>query len=219
MDYLVRRGEQQFGPYTLAEMQEYAQSGRILPADLAKSDGMTDWIQVSQILGNIPAPVAAPVSVTAPPVEPVPLPPNIHWLLLMVVYLVANFLSLLGTAIFWTWSIVMGNWARRLSGNNTALILAAIWPLSALCGGVAIGMGKGANNPAFSGIGGLLILAGIVLAYVAVFKVRAAMEEYYNTKENIALSLSGAMTFFFSYIYLQYHVNRIARWKKTGILT
>ena len=24
MDYLVRRGEEQFGPYTLAELQEYA---------------------------------------------------------------------------------------------------------------------------------------------------------------------------------------------------
>jgi hypothetical protein len=45
------------------------------------------------------------------------------------------------------------------------------------------------------------------------------MEEYYNSRENIALTLSGVMTFFFSSIYLQYHVNRIARWKKTGILS
>jgi len=26
------------------------------------------------------------------------------------------------------------------------------------------------------------------------------------------------MTFFFSTVYIQYHINSIARWKKTGIL-
>jgi hypothetical protein len=45
------------------------------------------------------------------------------------------------------------------------------------------------------------------------------MEEYYNSTENIGLSLSGVMTFFFSAVYLQYHINRIARWKKTGELS
>jgi hypothetical protein len=45
------------------------------------------------------------------------------------------------------------------------------------------------------------------------------MEEYYNTVENIGLSLSGGMTFFFNVIYFQYHINRIARWKKTGVLS
>jgi len=219
MQYFVRRGEQQFGPYSLSEMQEYAQAGRILPGDLTKSEGMTDWVPVSQILGNIPAPVVAPVSVAAPAVEPVPLPPNLHWALLLLIFFVGNFLSLIGTVIYWTWSIVMGNWARKLSGNNTALIFATIWPLGALCGGFAIGLGKGSNNAAFEGIGAILIFSAIVLAYVAVFKIRAVMEEYYNSKENIGLSLSGSMTFFFSYIYLQYHVNRIARWKKTGVLS
>jgi hypothetical protein len=44
------------------------------------------------------------------------------------------------------------------------------------------------------------------------------MEEYYNSTENIGLQLSGAMTFFFSTVNLQHHINRIARWKKTGVL-
>ena len=42
MEYLVRRSEEQFGPYTLAELQEYAQSGRVLPTDMAKSEGLAD---------------------------------------------------------------------------------------------------------------------------------------------------------------------------------
>jgi hypothetical protein len=44
------------------------------------------------------------------------------------------------------------------------------------------------------------------------------MEEYDNSRENIALTLRGVMTFFFSVIYLQYRVNRIAKWKKTSVL-
>jgi len=42
---------------------------------------------------------------------------------------------------------------------------------------------------------------------------QSAMETYYNSNENIGLQLSGAMTFFFSSVYLQFHVNRIAKWK------
>jgi len=218
MQYLVKRGEAQYGPYSLAELQEYSQSGRVLSTDLAKSEGLADWVPVSQILGNIPAPSAAPVAV-APPVESVPLVPNLHWAILLVLILLGNLTGILGTVFIWIWSMVMGNWARRLDGNSTALILAAIWPMSAFCGGLAIGFSKTSNSAAFSGIGFLLIVFGFVIGYVSIFKVRAAMEEYYNTRENIALTLSGAMTFFFTFVYLQYHVNRIARWKKAGILS
>jgi hypothetical protein len=42
---------------------------------------------------------------------------------------------------------------------------------------------------------------------------------YYNSVEPIQLSLSGALTFFFGVFYLQYHMSRIAHWKKTGILS
>ena len=42
MDYFVRRGEEQFGPYTFGGTTEYAQSGRVLPDDLAKSEGLAD---------------------------------------------------------------------------------------------------------------------------------------------------------------------------------
>lgn len=39
------------------------------------------------------------------------------------------------------------------------------------------------------------------------------MEEYYNSVENIGLSMSGLMIFFFGEIYIQFHINRIARGK------
>jgi hypothetical protein len=68
-------------------------------------------------------------------------------------------------------------------------------------------------------LGVICILAGAIVYLFGIFKIRDAMEEYYNSRENIALTLSGVMTFFFSSVYLQYHVNRIARWKKTGVLS
>jgi hypothetical protein len=218
MEYFVRRGEQQFGPYTLAEMQEYARGGRILANDMAKSEGLNDWIPVSEILGNIPAPAAAPVNVTAP-VETVPLPPNLHWAILLLILIIGRMLSLLFLFFNWAWSLVLANWARRLVNDNKAMVLVAMYPAGFLAGIFAVGFGAADKAPAAAAIGGILIVGGLIAYIVGIFKVRDAMEEYYNSKENIGLSLSGVMTFFFSTVYLQYHINRIHRWKQTGILS
>jgi hypothetical protein len=68
-------------------------------------------------------------------------------------------------------------------------------------------------------LGGIFIIAGAIVYIVGMFSIKNAMEEYYTSVENIGLSLSGVMTFFFSTVYIQYHINKIARWKKTGVLT
>ena len=59
MQYFVKRGEQSFGPYSLADLQRYVQSGNIAATDLTQSEGMTEWVPVSQVLGNIPAAAVA----------------------------------------------------------------------------------------------------------------------------------------------------------------
>ena len=218
MEYFVQRGEEKFGPYTLAEMQQYAQAGRILHTDLAKSDGMNDWVSVSQILGNIPATAAAPVTVAAP-VETVPLPPNLHWAVLLVIMILGQFLGLLSLLFNWVWVMILANWARRLSGNNKAMVMVAMYPAGFLAGLLAIGYATASHQPGFTFVGSILIFGGLIAYVFGIFKIREAMEDYYNTKENIALTLSGVMTFFFSIIYLQYHINRIHRWKNTGILS
>jgi hypothetical protein len=219
MEYFVQRGEQKFGPYTLVEMQEYAQAGRILPTDLAKSEGLADWIPVSQILGNIPAHVAAPVAVTAP-VETVPLPPNLHWGLLVLILVVTRiFVNVLSLLFNWAWALLLANWARRLSGDNKAMVLVAMYPAGFLAGLLTIGYASATHSPGIIAIGVILIIGGLIAYLVGIFKIRDAMEEYYNSRENIALTLSGVMTFFFSTIYFQYHINRIAKWKQTGMLS
>jgi len=225
MDYRIKRGEEEFGPYSLGDLQRYVQTGNVLPDDLAMSEGMAEWIPVSQVLGDIPVQQSVSagdftgMEYGLSAQQPVPLPPNLHWAWLLLILL--SSIPHLGILAFFgfAWRLVQANWARKLSGSNTALVLSAMFPIGALSGGFVIGISRAAGMEALAAIGGLLVLGGWVCMIIGIFKVRSAMEEYYNTVENIGLSLSGAMTFFFSVIYIQFHINRIARWKKTGYLS
>jgi hypothetical protein len=211
MQYFVKRGEERFGPYTLAELQRYVQSGNIMADDLAQSEGMTDWAPVSQVLGNIPAPAVVPVEATGtaiPVSEQVPLPPNLHWSLVLILDILTRQLFNL------IWALVLANWARKLINDNKPMVLVAMYPAGIIAGVLVIAVGKD-----LAAVGGLFILGGAIIYLVGIFSIKAAMEEYYTCKENIGLQMSGVMTFFFSTIYIQYHVNRITRWKKTGVLS
>jgi uncharacterized protein DUF4339 len=210
MEYFVKRGEERYGPYSLTDLQQYVQSGNVAIEDLAQSEGMQEWIPVQQILGNIPAPVRGVTTPAAPVNEArlVPLPPNWHWAIVLILDIVTRQLFNL------VWAMIQANWARKLSGDNKPMVLVAMYPAGIIAGILAAAM-----YPRSAWIGGLLILAGSIVYLFGVFSIKAAMEEYYNSVENIGLQLSGVMTFFFSTIYLQYHINSIARWKKTGALT
>ena len=209
MEYFVKRGEQRFGPYTLAELQKYVQAGNVLTEDLAQSEGMEEWIPVIQILGNIPAPTPAFDAAPAAAAEPqlVPLPPNLHWSIVLILGVVTRQLFNL------IWAMIQANWARKLSGDNKPMVLVAMYPAGIIAGTLTTVLYRH-----YAGLGGLLILGGAIVYLVGMFSIKAAMEEYYSSTENIGLQLSGVMTFFFSTVYIQYHINSIARWKKTGVL-
>jgi len=210
MEYSIKRGEERFGPYTLAEVQRYVQSGNIASTDLAQSEGMTDWVPVSQILGNIPAPVTLDGgSIAAEDTrERVPLPPNLHW----------GFVVLLGLFFrqFFNmiWAVVQANWARRLINDNKPLVLVAMYPAGMVAGIMTMALQKDAAV-----LGAVFIFAGLIAYLFGVFSIKAAMEQYYNSVEKINLVLSPAMTFFFGTTYLQYHVNQLHKLRKAGLLS
>lgn len=213
MQYFVKRGEQRFGPYNLSDLQRYVQSGNIASDDLTQSEGMSEWVPVSQVLGNIPATAVTSGGAAAAPAlqqELVPLPPNWHWAIVLVLGLVTRQLFNL------VWALVQANWARRLIGDNKPMVLVAMYPAGMIAGVLIMTLFRG---QALAGLGGLFIIAGAIVYLFGVFSIKAAMEEYYTSTENIGLAMSGVMTFFFSTVYIQYHVNRIARWKKTGVLS
>jgi len=227
MNYRVKRGDQEFGPYSLSDLQGYLQSGYILATDLAQSEGMADWVPVSEVLGNIPIPLTPQPGIyagtdanAALAQQIVPLPPNLPWQVLLVNYLYkVPVIGFLVSVFAIAWNLIQANWARKLSGKNTALVLIAFLPVGAFSGGIALGIGQTSGIEGITVLGGILLLAGAICMVVGNFKIRDAMEEYYNTVEDIGLSLSGVMIFFFGIIYIQYHINRIARWKKTGVLS
>ena len=59
--YMISRAGEQFGPYSEADLRGYIGSGQVLPDDLAWTEGMADWLPVSQIFpAGVKNPVAPP---------------------------------------------------------------------------------------------------------------------------------------------------------------
>jgi hypothetical protein len=108
---------------------------------------------------------------------------------------------------------VQANWARKLINDNKPLVLVAMYPAGMIAGILAMAIRKD-----LAVVGGVLILAGLIAYLFGVFSIKAAMEQYYNSVENIHLTLSPVMTFFFGTVYLQYHINHLHSLKKAGLL-
>jgi len=72
MTYQLSRDGQLFGPYTIEDLQRYLASGNVMLTDLAKGEGMTDWVPVSQLLqpGAPPPPPASGAMFQQPAVWP-----------------------------------------------------------------------------------------------------------------------------------------------------
>lgn len=222
MNFHVSRNGQVYGPYTLADLQRYVQSGNVLLTDLAKSDEMAEWLPVSQVLGNAGGPVAAPTASPSygamPPAASVPPayagytgapadPPNLSWVLVLV-------FSIFTCGLFsFIWDFVQSAWMRRVLPTANALFLyiacfiAELFNASSAAGNVAA-LHAGVF-PRHSGIGSLFGLIAFILLIAARFSMRASLEDYYNRVDPIGLRLGPVMTFFFGELYFQYHFNRI----------
>lgn len=66
---LLYRNDAQEGPFTLEQLQEMRDAGRLPPDTLAWQEGMPDWAEVGGLLpAPVPPPVAVPVALPARPV-------------------------------------------------------------------------------------------------------------------------------------------------------
>lgn len=220
MLYHVSRNGQNYGPYTLEDLQRYVAAGNVLATDLAKSDEMPDWVPVSQVLGAsmpaAPTPVAVygggtPTYSAAATIYPDP--PNLHWALVLLIGCFTCGLFLI------VWMFVQAAWMRKVDPRSKALTyyIAAIVVYVIMIGAQITMMMSGGNGTLPTGVTGLFSLCGLayfVLIMVAIFSMRSSMEEHFNGPEPIGLQLSGIMTFFFSVLYFQYHFSRINELKR-----
>jgi hypothetical protein len=58
-------------------------------------------------------------------------------------------------------------------------------------------------------IDNLLILSGLIVLTVQAFKVRRILNDYCANQLHTNVQFSGAATFFFGLLYLQYKINRL----------
>jgi GYF domain 2 len=238
MKYYIQRGINEYGPYTLAELQRYVAQGNIVLTDLCRSEAMTEWTPVSQVIGNIPTaaptpapPTAgtvyggAPAAATSPAYVTTgssfaagPVPPDFHWALVLLITFFCSIFRII-------WQFVEAGFAKKIRPDSnflTFLILGKclqVGSIIVLYGSIIASAATRDQPPAgLLFLGFLCGIAGFVILYVGIFKMRQAIEEYYNTVEPINLRLSRAMTFFFPTFYFQHHFSRIAKWKATGYL-
>jgi hypothetical protein len=279
MNFFVYRNQQEYGPYSLQDLQAYISNGSLSASDQVRNAQGGGWTTISQVLQPPAPPVAAepppPVVYAAPepvayvppaPVEPepaayvppapaaipvpepytppapvpptpvasaplapaaaplaypvapgaVPLPPNLHWGVVLLIGLLFN-------PFLIVWIIIQMVWVRKIDKQNKSLL----YYLIAL-GGMTLFMVIGvlalladSDNPGFLNAVPfvLALFLGLFFGIKAIFGVRNSMVAYYNTVEPIGLRMSGAMTFFFSVYYFQHHMSRIVTWKTTGVLT
>ncbi|MDR3750073.1 MAG: hypothetical protein P4K94_01170 [Terracidiphilus sp.] len=159
-------------------------------------------------------PYAAPGAMPAPFANS-PIPPGLHWFLVIV--LSAITFGLFGLI----WAFRQAAFVRKIDPSSKAVTLLVLNLLGAM---VMVGLALAATQASTNTMAEILLVELVlnvillVMGLVMVFSMRKSMVRYYNSVEPIGLRLSGVMTFFFSLIYFQYHFSRIANWKKTGRL-
>ncbi len=110
------------------------------------------------------------------------------------------------------WGLVLAIWMKKLEPSSRAVYYYGAY---VVCLGVIfvlsfIAAAEHTPNPLVA----LFNLASIVLTLCARYSLKHSLEDHYNSAEPMALVLSGIMTFFFSVIYFQYHLNDIVRRQK-----
>ena len=52
MQIYVNKAGQQFGPYTMEELQQYLQQGHFTAQDFVFYDGCQEWVAIAQVPGS-----------------------------------------------------------------------------------------------------------------------------------------------------------------------
>ena len=123
-------------------------------------------------------------------------PPGLHWLLLLVIDIAT--LGIFGEI----WLIRQSRWAKKADPASNSTLLLVI-SACLFVGAIVFAEYKMAAA--------VVQIAGMVCYQLGNFRVKSAMETYYNSVEPRGLTLSGPMTFFFSSLYFQYHFGRMAK--------
>jgi hypothetical protein len=127
-----------------------------------------------------------------------PAPPRLPWAVLLVaiagsesvvLWMVPQpYREFLVNLVIAAWPIYLCLWIRKIDHRSLSLY----WALASFATG---------------------FLFSWLLWIVVVFEIREELLEHYNTREPVGLRLNLVMTLLFSFVYFQYHLNRISKEK------
>jgi hypothetical protein len=168
-------------------------SGNILLTDLARSEGMSEPLPVSQIIGAIPLPQAQIPGSPGINAPIYPDPPNLHWGLVLL-------FSLLSCGLFSAaWNLVQAAWMKKVAPQSTALYY-YVGGICVLAATFFAGFEEVHTHSSHSTAGAMNLLF-FILNLFGRFSLRSSLEQHYNSVEPMGLSLGVVMTFFFGDIY------------------
>jgi len=145
-------------------------------------------------------------------------PPRVQWWVLLVIsaafsiavsLIIAKPYQSLCRGLIWdAWAIYICLWIRRLNPRAQSLY----WVLGALASEV---IGAVFESPLqdfewTDFVSLLSYLCAAVCWIVCIYAVRSELVRHYNQHEQFCLVLGPVMTFFFSFLYFQYHLYDIA---------
>jgi hypothetical protein len=150
-----------------------------------------------------------------------PAPPGIHWLGLIGAWCAAewliaysvpeNYQALASSMVAGGWVFYVCNWIGRLMPGARSPFWCDVLLVVQLA---SVGLASGRHPPvARLLVADVLGLGAVILGIITIFLVRNDLENHYNNREHAGLVLNGAMTFFFSFLYFQYHLYDIAKRK------
>jgi hypothetical protein len=148
-----------------------------------------------------------------------PPPPGVHWGALVAAQLVIAVLTVMFTPkaywnlvmdlVFDAWALYLCLWLHRLD----ARFMSIFWCVAfvALQLAIATPFGLQPFTAGITIVTGIVALACLCTWVVTIYVIRAELHLHYNVREPIGLYLSGVMTLFFSFLYFQYHLYKIAQ--------
>ncbi len=145
-----------------------------------------------------------------------PVPPDMHWL---VVLIISWFTCGLGAIV---WAFRQAAFVKKIDPSSKAVMMMVLTLVFILVQAVLQVLAMASRGDGLYLLIPLILLLNVVIittGLCAIFGMRASLNRYYTTVEPIGLHLNGFLTFFFSILYLQYHLSRIAEWKRTGRLS
>ena len=150
-----------------------------------------------------------------------PAPPRVHWIVLLltwwaITWLITAFAPLAYQELFNSlvadaWTFYLCRWIHSLDPEAKSPLWCDIYLVVEL-GFAALGAWPNPPQIVLALMVGLGIVS-LVLAIATIWLIKADLEKHYNQREPIGLVLSGLMTFFFSFLYFQFHLYRIAKQK------